>query len=726
MASNKWKGFRNWLRHVFSVKTQRQEALLRLSADLAAVMDETEISRRVVSGLHATLGYDYLALFLLDETSGNRILSANVGFDHMVPSLPPGRGLSERPLLDQRLHYTPDVNIEPSYVSGVGGSEVDVPIWIDGKVRGVLVAESRRKSHFDSADFEVLTAAAQQASLALEKARLLARERQRADELDALRATMAEITAELKLSALLKAIVERAADLLAVSGGELGLYNETDQEIEIVVSHNLRKDNVGSRLALGEGAMGRVVKSGQPLIIEDYQEWEAGLPDYPNIHATMAVPLEVGQRIVGVFTSVSTKKERKFTQADLHLLKLFGQQASIAIENARLYEQARVEIAERKKFEKEIVHQKEYFEALFVNNPVAVVTADLEGTIVSWNPSAEKLFQYTQKEVVGKNLDDVVAKNVTIYDEAKGYSREVIDKGRVQAIVKRTRKDGTLVDMELLALPVIVGGQRVGFIAIYVDITDLQNARRTSEAANQAKSIFLANMNHELRTPLNAILGFAQIMEGDANLTPTQQEYLEIINQSGEHLLALINDVLEMSKIEAGQVSLREKPFDLHLMLAGLEDMFRIRAQEKDLVLRFIMEPNLPRFVVSDEGRLRQVLLNLLGNAVKFTQQGEVALRASRGKTDDSAGERVSLVIAIEDSGPGIQEDELRAIFEPFVQTSHANSLHEGTGLGLSISSQLVRLMGGEISVSSKLNQGSIFEFEIKTGLAESTQIPEE
>ena len=222
-------------------QARRQAALLRLSAELAATLDENEVCWRVVRGLKETLGHAVVALFILDETTGDRTVAASVGNEDVEtpPRIKPGQGLSERPLIDCQLHYTPDVSQEPGYYPGAWGSEVDVPIRIGGKVLAVLSAENSEKNAFSQDDFEVLAAAAHQAGLALEKARLMATERQRADELDALRTTMAEITAELDLSSLLEAIVERATGLLGATGGELGLYDEATREVYIVVSHNL-------------------------------------------------------------------------------------------------------------------------------------------------------------------------------------------------------------------------------------------------------------------------------------------------------------------------------------------------------------------------------------------------------------------------------------------------------------------------------------------------------
>jgi PAS domain S-box-containing protein len=1244
-------------------QARRQAALFRVSAELAATLDEAEVCRCVVDGLRDTLGYDHVVLFLTDPATGERVLAAGVGFDQPPVRLEPGQGLSERSLLNGQLHYTPDVTQETRYVPGLGGSEVDVPVRIGGQVAGVLVAESRQRDAFEQADFEVLTAASHQAGLAIEKARLLAAERRRADELDALRTTMADITAELELSTLLNAVVERAAGLVDATGGELGLYDHANQEIQVVVSYNLDRDYVGTRHGLGEGAMGLVAESGEPLVIRDYQAWERSAPQYAGIpiRAVLAAPLNVGEGLVGVITLATTHADRQFDSADLHLLTLFGQQAAIAIQNARLYadlrasqeyarsiidssldpiiavdtrrrivefnhaaavtfgyqaqevlgqhvdllyadpregsgihratveqgrhvcevtnrrkngelfpavlsssllrdaqgqlvgvmgisrdvterkraeaelrryqehleerveertaelrkseeryrtlfdgipvglyrttpsgetvdanpalvemlgytsregylevdtgsvyvdpqdrlqwqalmqregvvrnfetrlrrhdgaviwvkdsaravtgeqgqvlyyegslediterkeaaeelrryrerleelveertaelresearyrtlfdsvpvalyrttptgqildgnrtfvqmggcpdretllslntamfyvnpeEQARWralmerqgvvrdfetqlrrydgtltwikdtaravrgeqgqvlyydgmlediterkqfeeeirrqkdyfeglflnspvavvtadrdanvvswnpmaetlfgytqeeaiginiddlvtrdaalrteataitervqkqdrvqvttqrnrkdgslidvevlalplilagqwvgfygmyhDISERKRIERELRHQKEYYEALFVNSPVAVVTVGLDGNVVSWNPTAERLFGYTQAEAVGRNVDDLVASNNSVRSEAAGYTEVfrgetyagvletypdlVDDLGRLQVTTKRTRKDGSLVDVELLGLPVIVAGEEVGVIAIYHDITPLQQARREAEAANQAKSTFLANMSHELRTPLNAILGFSQLMDGDPNLTSQQQENLAIINRSGEHLLALINDVLEMSKIEAGRVALQETAFDLYGLLDILEEMFRLRAQERGLRLSFRRAEDVPRYVVADEGKLRQVLSNLLGNAVKFTQEGGVALRATVLSPDvPGPPARKMLHFEVEDTGPGISPEDLEAVFEPFVQAAGVSGLpfvqgREGTGLGLSISRQFVRLMGGDIRASSELGQGSLFEFDVQVRVA--------
>jgi PAS domain S-box-containing protein len=249
----------------------------------------------------------------------------------------------------------------------------------------------------------------------------------------------------------------------------------------------------------------------------------------------------------------------------------------------------------------------------------------------------------------------------------------------------------------------------------------LMVAKEAAEAANRAKSIFLANMSHELRTPLNAILGFAQLMERDATLSPTQQEALSTINHSGKHLLNLINNVLEMSKIEAGRIILSVETFDLYRLLQTLQEMFQVRAQSKQLSLHFELADNLPQYIRTDEGKLRQVLINLLGNAVKFTQIGSVTLKALQIKIPKSQDAIARLQIAIEDTGCGIAPEDMAHLFQPFIQTMSGVQSDEGTGLGLAISRQFVQLMGGEIQVSSTIGQGTVFQFEIPIQIADSS-----
>ncbi|MEG4035341.1 PAS domain S-box protein [Microcoleus sp. S36b_A4] len=257
----------------------------------------------------------------------------------------------------------------------------------------------------------------------------------------------------------------------------------------------------------------------------------------------------------------------------------------------------------------------------------------------------------------------------------------------------------------------------------------LQKALQAAQAASIAKSRFLSNMSHELRTPLNAILGFSQVMVRSSSVASEQKEQLRIINRSGEHLLNLINDILSMAKIEAGQTTLNENRFDLYQLLNDLEQMLKLKAISKGLQLTFeLPASNSPQYVQADENKLRQVLINLLGNAIKFTASGHIALRVKKGRISEKSDlhnfrSKTYLLFEIEDTGPGIAPDELDNLFDPFVQTEAGRKSMQGTGLGLPISQQFIEMMGGEIAVSSQLGQGTIFTFDI---LASEVAEPDE
>lgn len=255
---------------------------------------------------------------------------------------------------------------------------------------------------------------------------------------------------------------------------------------------------------------------------------------------------------------------------------------------------------------------------------------------------------------------------------------------------------------------------RTDVLIMMLDITDRRRtdeAKAQAEAANRAKSTFLANMSHEIRTPMNAILGFSQLMQRDPGLTPHQRQCLDTINRSGELLLAIINDVLEMSKIEAGRVTLNPTTFDLPALVHDLETMFRMRIEAKDLQFRTEIARDLPRFIAGDESKLRQIFINLLGNAAKFTARGQITWNL---RTDGDARNDLHLVAEVQDTGPGIAAEDIVRLFQPFEQTQIGVRTAGGSGLGLAISQQFARLMGGRITVTSQVGQGSCFRLDVK------------
>jgi len=682
---------------------QRQSALLRLSSAIAAAQEEAEICDRVVSGLHdPALGYDFLALFMLDEATGDRVLQASRGWKD-VPDhwrVPAGKGLSERALKDGKLHYTPQVKRDKDYVASLStGSELDVPLRSGDNIIGVLVVESAEPEAFDKQDFEILTAAANQASIAIARARLLISERQRADEQKALLDTMADLSSERDLSKLLQATLKRAIDLLGVTGGELAIYDEENEELVIAASYNIGKDSTGVRLKLGEGAMGTVAQTHQPLLIPSYSEWIGRSEQYSDVmdvtvHSVMAAPLLIGKTLVGAMASVHSDPKRIFGPEDLRLLNLFTPQAAIAIQNARLYNDAQ--------------RQKQYFEAVVLNSPVAIVTLGLDGVITSFNPAFERLFGFTQEEAIGKELDRLINTEETLA-QATQYTEQATQQ-TARGIGKRRTKDGTFLDVELAGVPVIVEGERVGIMALYHDVTDLLRANAEAEAANQAKSQFLANMSHELRTPLNAIIGYSEILQEEAEDAgqPAFIPDLEKIRSAGRHLLALINDVLDLSKIEAGKMEIFPETFEIKFIVEEAATTVQPAVAKNHNTLRVRCHETIGT-MHSDVVKVRQILLNLLSNACKFTQEGTITLDVER-EAGPAASGASTIVFRITDTGIGMTSEQMAKLFEAFTQAEVSTTrTYGGTGLGLAITRKFCQMLHGDVTLSSERGKGSVF-----------------
>jgi PAS domain S-box-containing protein len=679
---------------------RRQAALLRLGTAIAAAQNEDAIYQSVVNGLHdEALGYNFLGVFLLDPASGDRVLQASVGWPDAPAAMRVhrGEGLSDKAMQDGKLHYTADVRRESTYLPSLAsGSEVDVPLRVDGRTIGVLVVESAEPNAFGDEDFEILQAAANQAAIAIARARLLEAERRRADEHKALLDTMADLSSELELSRVLQAVIARAVSLLGVTGGEVAIYEEETRELVVLASERIGKDSTGTRLRLGEGAMGTVARTLEPLIIPSYHEWLGQSAKYSDItvHSVMAAPLLIGRRLVGAIATVHSDPARVFSQDDLRLLNQFAPQAAIAIENARLYTA--------------VQRQRQYFGELVRNSPVAIVTLNAQHRVAECNPAFERLFGYAQTEAAGRNLDELIAPEAT-REEAEQYTRDALDRP-VHGFGHRRRKDGTTVDVEILGVPVIVEGERVGILGLYHDVTELLRARRDAEAANSAKSQFLASMSHELRTPLNAIIGYSEMLqeELEALRQPQLVEDLSKINTAGRHLLALISDILDLSKIEAGKMQLHLETFPVAPMLEDVVATARPLAARNGNTLE-VVTPAASGALHADLTKVRQMLLNLLSNACKFTNGGTVTLRVERNED--------VVTFSVRDTGIGMTADQMDRLFEAFAQAEASTaSKYGGSGLGLAITRKFAHLMGGDVTVASVPGEGSTFTIRLPAG----------
>lgn len=391
------------------------------------------------------------------------------------------------------------------------------------------------------------------------------------------------------------------------------------------------------------------------------------------------------------------------------------------------------DITDRKRAEIELKHQKEILQAMFDHIPIMVAMFNQNNMIEFVNPELQK--------VLGWSLEEWQQRNILIecYPDP-AYRQEVINhmmaaNGKWKDCITLTASGETL--HTSWANVRLSNGYYLG---IGQDITDrkhfeiqLQQAKEAAEVANQAKSIFLANMSHELRTPLNVILGFSQVMSHDLSLNSEQQENLQIIRRSGDHLLNLINDVLDLSKIEAGHTTINLCNIDLVALLHSLRSMFGQRAIARDLDFNFHIDPLLPQYITTDPSKLRQILINLLSNAIKFTKRGGITLRVKLDNKQQEVKNNTAnnsmpqnlyfLIFEVEDTGSGIAQKDLNAIFDAFVQAEAGRGTTEGTGLGLTISRKLARLLGGEINATSTVGKGSIFRLILPIEIATNADI---
>ncbi|WP_404789842.1 ATP-binding protein [Altericista sp. CCNU0014] len=457
----------------------------------------------------------------------------------------------------------------------------------------------------------------------------------------------------------------------------------------------------------------------------DKRNFDLDLGIDPVQRQQMIQSIQTQGPVRGVESYLKTKRGDRIILYSADLIEVDGEPYLISI----LYD-----ITDRKRAEEALRRSEEKFAKIFHSNPNPMTISRIsDGRILDANTSALEFFDAQTVDILEKTSFELqlwadlerreqVFQMLQQHQVVRGFECDFRNrKGKIRTV---------LFSAEMIE----VDGQ-VCVVSTMNDISDrrraevaLQQAKLEAETANQAKSRFLSNMSHELRTPLNSILGFAQVMNRDLSLSEIQRDRLDIINRSGEHLLEMINDVLDMAKIEAGRIDINLNCFDLHYLLKTLESMFSMRVFSKGIALTVEQSYNVPQFVVTDEGKLRQILINLIGNAIKFTDEGHIWVRVRFLEDRDSEENPTSLLsFDVEDTGVGVASTELDSIFEAFVQSKQSSSGPQaGTGLGLPICREFVQLLGGGISVSSKLGQGSLFQFYIPVeAVSEPLLMPE-
>ncbi|SFU73674.1 AAA family ATPase [Pseudoduganella namucuonensis] len=513
--------------------------------------------------------------------------------------------------------------------------------------------------------------------------------------------------------------------LLLLRGGELELAAQaglTQQSAEV----RLHLGQAPPASTVPETILNYVRRSQTPVLLSDSAKPNPFSAD-PYLagggpKSVLCIPIVLQARLIGVLYLENTLTTHAFTPERITVLELLASQAAISLENALLYAGLQQENAERKRVEATLREREARIRRLMESNIIGIFFWDLQGNISDANDAFLDLIAYGRDELAsgGVRWNDF---NPPEYAAADARAtEEVLRTGKLISYEKEfVRKDGRRV-------PVLIGGallegsqdHAVGFV---LDLSERKqaeferSARQAADAANRAKSAFLANMSHELRTPLNGILGYTQILQRDRALGDHQQTGLNVIRHSGEHLLNLINDILDFAKIEASKLELYETPVRLSGFLSIVSEIVAVKAAQKGLEYVTEIATDLPAAIQADEKRLRQVLLNLLSNAIKFTDRGRVTLRVRRLSA-------TRLRFEVCDTGVGIGEQEREVIFEPFEQVGDQRQRLGGTGLGLAISRQFLRLMGSDILVESRPGEGSTFWFELDVRLAQAAASP--
>jgi PAS domain S-box-containing protein len=584
----------------------------------------------------------------------------------------------------------------------------------------------------------------------LENARLFEAEHAALERAETLHAVSLALSSTLELSEVLDLILIELRKVVPYDSASIHKFD--GQRFEVIAGTGFPLSPLGLRLEVeGNEVMQTLVQTLAPLVLDDvsdYPEFQMEPFDTFKIRAWIGVPLLVGNRMIG---SIGIDKHQSgfYTSEHGWLAMAFATQAAIALENARLFEAEHIAL---ERAETLYAVSLALSAALELTDVLDLILTEL-WRVVPYDSASVHQFDGQTFEVIAATGFPVSVLGVTTSIEINSLMQKV-----AQTHAPLVIEDvGGYPEFQLephaafnihswIGVPLLVGDRLIGSIGVdkheagfYTQehgrlamafatqaaialenarlFEEAAQARKAAEVANRAKSTFLATMSHEFRTPLNVILGYAQLLRREPGLTEPLHEALNIIQQSGEHLLTLINDVLDLSRIEAGKLQLDTLDFHLPTFLRKVSDMIRVSAETKGLSF-YLVSGALPDFIQADERRLRQILINLLSNAVKFTNKGQVILRVGvhrkeSGNREPKAPSLVPIRFEVEDTGIGIAPENLKTIFDPFQQSKDYIRKTQGTGLGLSICRNLVELMGGSLQIESKVGQGSLFWFQL-------------
>ena len=517
-----------------------------------------------------------------------------------------------------------------------------------------------------------------------------------------------------ELNDLLHVIVDRSAVLLDAPYSELMLYKDGVLIVESFTDNQQRLK--GDRITREEAKLSwEAFDTHQPVILEDYALWEHGHEKYAphSLHATADFPVMAGDRCLGILALGRSQPNYEFTAEQIETGILFARLVALVLDNASLFDSAMKEIAERKHTESLLLESEARFRQIVENASDIIYRADMSGNFTYANPSALKLMGYdNEQEVIGKKYLDLTMPEFR-HQLKRVYDHQYLSKTKSTYYeFPAVTADAQVVWVGQNVQLIMDGEQVVGFQAVARNITQLKQAqealslsRDQALEASRFKSQLLSRVSHELRTPLGGILGYAELLEYKAfgPLTEKQRDAVNNIVESTHYLTTIVNDLLDEAQIESKSLSLHNEYFDPVGLLEKIKSTMSTLAYKKGLTFRAEIAPDLPSELYGDVNRLQQVIINLAGNAVKFTKQGEVSVGIKRPAPAQWS-------IEVRDTGAGIVDSEHESIFEPFRQVNNSITReNRGSGLGLAITRQLVELMGGEIKLKSEIGKGSLF-----------------